>query len=209
VSHPGRRKADLLAEGVEPSGANGFQRPLGNDVAALPDADHASRLLHEIGRLGPHPETEPRIAGRAESQKVQKVPLRHEGDELAARGQVAEVRDGHGKGADQRPQLADFLVGQLEKRVEPPELVHELERGRVDGVAPEVAQEVRVLFQDEDVDARAGEERAQHHARGAAPRDAAADRITRRWHVPPSVSRFGRSRPDRVAVHCPLTRVGR
>jgi len=43
------------------------------------------------------------------------------------------------------------------------QLVHHVERRRVDGVAAEVAQEVGVLLQHDDVHARAGEQQAQHH----------------------------------------------
>ncbi len=45
-------------------------------------------------------------------------------------------------------------MGEREEGVEDAELVEELEGGRVDGVAAEVAEEVLVLFEDGDVDAR-------------------------------------------------------
>jgi hypothetical protein len=43
----------------------------------------------------------------------------------------------------------------------------------MDRVAAEVAEEVRVLLEDDDVDAGAGEEQAQHQARRTTARDAA------------------------------------
>jgi hypothetical protein len=53
--------------------------------------------------------------------------------------------------------------------------MHELEGGGVDGVAAEIAQEVFVFFEDDDVDAGAGEEQAEHYASGAAAGDATLD----------------------------------
>lgn len=48
----------------------------------------------------------------------------------------------------------------------------EIERGGVDGVAAEVAEEVFVFLEDCDLDAGAGEEEAQHDARWASADDA-------------------------------------
>jgi hypothetical protein len=77
---------------------------------------------------------------------------------------VREVGDRHGEVADLRPQLTDFLVGELQEPVQEPELVHDLERRGVDRIAAEVAQEVRVLFQHEHADPGAAQQQAQHHA---------------------------------------------
>ena len=63
-----------------------------------------------------------------------------------------------------RLELAHLLVRQLEEFVEQAQLVHHLERRGVDGVAAKVAQEVRVLLQDDDVDAGARQQEAEHHA---------------------------------------------
>ena len=51
--------------------------------------------------------------------------------------------------------------------------MQELQCGGVDGVAAEVAEEVLVLFEDGDVDAGTGEEKAEHHARGTTANDTA------------------------------------
>src|SRR5262245_17362964 len=60
---------------------------------------------------------------------------------------------------------------QLEQRLEEPKLRDHLERRRVDGVATKVSQEVGVLLQHDDVDARPREQQAEHHARRSATRD--------------------------------------
>ena len=61
--------------------------------------------------------------------------------------------------------VADLLVRQLQELVEEAELVHHLEGRGVDGVAAEVAQEVGVLLEHDDIDAGAGEEEARASSR--------------------------------------------
>ena len=56
------------------------------------------------------------------------------------------------------------------------EFVEEPQRAGVHRVAAEVAQEVGVLLHHRDVDAAAGEQQAQHHARRAAAGDQAGRR---------------------------------
>src|SRR5579864_1095427 len=87
---------------------------------------------------------------------------------------MREITDGSGFATDLAGKSLDFLMRTLEEVVENAEFMHELERRGMDGVAAKIAKKVRVLFEYENVDAHAGEEKAQHHARGAASRDAAA-----------------------------------
>ena len=75
--------------------------------------------------------------------------------------------------------------GSRKKLLQDPELVHQLERGRVDRVAAKVAQEVRVLLQHQHRHPGPGQEQAQHHAGGPAARDAAPDRPRRGGHGAP------------------------
>ncbi len=65
-------------------------------------------------------------------------------------------------------------MGTLEKFVEKTKFVHHIESRGVNRVAAKVAKEVGVLFENEHTEARAGEEKAEHHAGGAASGDAAA-----------------------------------
>jgi hypothetical protein len=51
--------------------------------------------------------------------------------------------------------------------------VHEIEGGGMDGIAPEVTEEVFVFFEDGDGDTLAGEEEAKHDTCGSAADDAA------------------------------------
>jgi hypothetical protein len=57
--------------------------------------------------------------------------------------------------------------------VEQSKLVHHFEGGGMDRVAAEVAQEVRVLLQDHDMDAHARQQEAEHHAGRPTANDAA------------------------------------
>ena len=124
-------------------------------------------------------------------EEVEEVPLGHEGDEAAVRRQVGKVGDRHRRAADVAGELPYLLVGALEEVLQEPQLVHHLQGRGVDGIAAEVAQEVGVLLQDEDVHPGTSEEEAEHHAGRPAPRDTAADvhRLGRAagvsWHVRP------------------------
>jgi hypothetical protein len=137
---------------------------------------HAVAVPDEIVHLGQHPELEGRIQLALVGEEIEEVPLREEGDEAAARGKMGEVGEDDHLVADDAADLAHLLVRQLEKRVEESELVHHFERGGMDGVAAEVAQEIGVLLQHQDVDAGAGEQEAEHHAGRAAPGDGAGRR---------------------------------
>ena len=141
-----------------------------------PQSHHAVAVPDEIVHLGQHPELETRIAFALVGQEIEEVPLREEGDEAAARRKMGKVGEDDHLVADDAADLAHFLVRQLEKRVEQSELVHHFERGGMDGVAAEVAQEVSVLLQHQDVDAGAGEQEAEHHAGRAAAGNGAGRR---------------------------------
>ncbi len=70
--------------------------------------------------------------------------------------------------------VPDLVVRPSQKRVEQAEFVHQLHRRRVDRVAAKIAEEVGVFLQHRNVDARAREQEAEHHAGRAATRDDAA-----------------------------------
>ena len=78
--------------------------------------------------------------------------------------------------AEIRAERGLLVVRQLQELVEQAELVHDLERRGMDGVAAKVAQEVGVLLEHDDVDAGAREQEAEHHAGRAAADDAATGR---------------------------------
>src|SRR5713226_587846 len=70
------------------------------------------------------------------ARKFKKSHCGMEDEEPAARRQMGEVGDRHAQLAELRPELADLLMRQLQQLVQHAQLVHQLERGGVDGVAP-------------------------------------------------------------------------
>ena len=103
------------------------------------DAGHRPPVLDEVGDLGLHLQPEVWVGLRLVGEKIEEVPLRHEGDEVAARRQVREIGKHHAILADQPYELAQLLMRPLEELFEQAELVHDLEGGGMDGVAAEVA----------------------------------------------------------------------
>jgi hypothetical protein len=78
-----------------------------------------------------------------------------------------------------------FLMWQLQQILEKPQFVDDFKRGGVDRVATEVPQKVRVLLQDENIDARAGQQQTQHDSSRTATRDAAPHRHFACSHAEP------------------------
>ncbi len=130
-------------------------------------------VLQELVHLRPHAQMKGRVALARLGQKVEEIPLRHERQELAVGRQMREIGDLHQLIADLRAELADLLMGPLEEFFDEAELIHQLERRGVNGVAPEVAEEVLVLLQHDHVDPGPRQEKAEHDAGGAAAGDRA------------------------------------
>ena len=126
-------------------------------------ADDALLALDEARDFGVHAQAKARVALRLAGEEIEEVPLRHHGDEARAHWQARKVRDGDVALGDAGRKARDLLVRQTQQSVEQPELVHHLERRRMDRVAAEVAQEVGVLLEHEDLDACVGEEQPEHH----------------------------------------------
>ena len=57
-------------------------------------------------------------------KEIEKIPLRHEGDEFATRGQLSEISDRHGLSINDTAQLSYFLMRLLQELIEQTELVH-------------------------------------------------------------------------------------
>ena len=110
-------------------------------------------------------EMKARIAARLVGEKIEKVPLRHQRDETAMGRQMGEIGKDDALVADLPGELAHLLMRALEEIVEDAELVHDLERRGMDGVAAEIAQEIGVLLQHHDIDAGAGQQKARASCR--------------------------------------------
>jgi hypothetical protein len=122
-------------------------------------------------------------------EEVEEVPLRHESEESAARRQMREVGHRQDLVADRDAQSRHLLVRQAEEPLEHAQLVHDLEGRGVNRVAAEVAQEVGVLLEHDDVGPGTRQQQPERHSGRAAARDAAPDRdafARRRAHSGPS-----------------------
>ncbi len=80
-------------------------------------------------------------------------------------GKMGKIRDDDALVADLAGELAHLLMRALEEIVEDTELVHDLERRGMDGVAAEVAQEIGMLLQHHDIDTGAGEQKRRASCR--------------------------------------------
>ncbi len=87
---------------------------------------------------------------------------------------MPEVHQSEGLAVDAEAQLRYFGVRQAQKLFEQAQLGQYFGSCRVDGVAPEVAEEVGVLLQHRHLDSCPGQQVAQHHARRATAYDATA-----------------------------------
>jgi hypothetical protein len=63
-------------------------------------------------------------------------------------------------------------VRQLEELIKQAELVDELERGRMHGIAPKIAEKICMLFQNGNAHPGARKEKAKHHSGRSAADDA-------------------------------------
>jgi hypothetical protein len=86
-------------------------------------------------------------------KEIQKFPLRHQDHVLAARRQLCEVADDEAVLADFGGDCFDLVMRTRKQAVQQAEPVEHVQRRRMDGVAAKIAQEILVLFENDDVDA--------------------------------------------------------
>src|SRR5262249_7368769 len=82
-----------------------------------------------------------------------------------------QLREGADREVLSKRERVDPALRDLSKLLHQAELVHELQRRRVDRVAAEVAKEVAVLLEDGDLDPCSGEQEPQHHPRWSSTND--------------------------------------
>src|SRR5262249_44110352 len=117
-----RRMAPVAADGKV---GTYLERPIGRLCA---DAGDAAALLDEIERFGAHVQVERWKLAPVLGQEIEEIPLRHQRNELAARGQPREIRKGVFAIPEEGTDGRCPLVGKPEKLIEQAELAHELER---------------------------------------------------------------------------------
>ena len=97
---------------------------------------------------------------------------------------MAEIGDLQHLASNLGTDLVHFVMRPGEESLQQAEFVQHLQCRRMHGVAAEIAQEIRVLFQHHDLDAGARQQKAQHHAGGTAADHAAGD--GERWDGHPT-----------------------
>jgi hypothetical protein len=68
---------------------------------------------------------------------------------------MREISDGRVYVVNLHANIAKLVVRKLQKFIEEAKLVHDFERGGVDGIAAKIAQKVGMLLEDEDFNSRA------------------------------------------------------
>ena len=84
---------------------------------------------------------------------------------------MREIDDRHLVAVDDAVQLTRFLVRHFQEFLKQTELMHQLERGRMNRVAAEIAVKIGVLFQHCDFHPGARQQITGHHSRRAATDD--------------------------------------
>jgi hypothetical protein len=115
-------------------------------------------------------------------EKIEEIPLGHQGNEAAMGWQVREVRHLYELVPNLGPQPADLLMRTAQKVFEQPQLVHQFQSRGVDRISAEIPQEIGVLLKNENRDPGSGKQESEHHTGRPATRDAAADRNLGVWH---------------------------
>src|SRR5271170_1525288 len=87
---------------------------------------------------------------------------------------MRKIADGDDEVVHLSADLRQLLMRAAQKVFQHSQLIHQLERGGMNGVAAKVAQEIGVFFQHHYINSGAGEQEATHHPRGAAAHDATA-----------------------------------
>ena len=175
VAHPQPRR--IAQHGAAPVAGHdevGPDAQLAVGVTGLHPHDTAFFLDHARA-LRAQQQAKARAALGLVAQEVEELPLRHERDEAAGhRAQALEVGQAHTLAGDGGMQTAHLVVRTRQEGVKQPQVGHDLQGRRMDGVAPEVAQEVGVLLEHRHVDAGTHEQQREHQPGRAAADDAAA-----------------------------------
>src|SRR5437667_1266436 len=173
--------ADYRMAPVSPNrqlGAN-LQRPLRRfDLHAR----HSTFLLDEIGHLCTHLQVKCGITPGLLGDEVEEVPLWHESEETAVSREMGEIRNCDGILSHLTGELSYFLMRALQELVQNTEFMHNLECGWMDRVTTELTQEIGMLFEYENIDARPRKKKTQHHA-GRATSSNAATSVNRLVHA--------------------------
>jgi len=144
---------------MAPIGANDefgpdYQLPV---LRSRPHSDHPFVFDDQVIDLCRHFKLESGIMPCVLNDKIQKIPLWHEGNETAVRRQMGKICDLQKIVANLSAERSRFLVGAAQELRQEPEFVHDFERRGMDRIPAEVTQEIGMLFEDYDGDSGSGQ----------------------------------------------------
>jgi hypothetical protein len=138
------------------------------------NAHNPAILVDESRDLSLHSQVERRIAAAFLGEEVEEIPLWHERHEAALRSQIRHVTQYDRLASNTSADSRDLLVRPFQELFEQTKLVHHLKCRGMNGIAPEVAQEIGVLLQNEDLDSGPRQQIPQHYPSGATAGDTTA-----------------------------------
>ncbi|MND96221.1 hypothetical protein D3C80_885050 [compost metagenome] len=129
------------------------------------EATNTPVALDQAGYRRIHQQPEVLILPGLADDEIEKIPLRHEGDETMTDRQPGKIRDRDTFAADNRIQPRRARMRQAEELVDETQLLHQFKRGGVDGIAAKIAQEIPVFLDHRHIYTAAGKQQAKHHTR--------------------------------------------
>src|SRR5215470_12295159 len=128
------------------------------------NADDAALLFDQPCDLRLHFQMKRWIAAPLLGQEVQEFPLWHHRDEAALGPEVGHIAQNHLLAGDPCVGSEPLLMRTLEKLLQHAQLMHYLQSRGMNGVPAEIAQEVSVFLQNQDLDSGASQQIPQHHS---------------------------------------------
>src|SRR5438552_17655482 len=116
---------------------------------------HSTFLLDEIGHLRLHLQVECGITPGLLGDEVEEVPLWHESEETTVSREMGEIRNRDRILSHLTGELSYFLMRAFQELVQNTEFMHNLECGWMDRIPAKITKEIAVLFEHENIDARA------------------------------------------------------
>src|SRR5262249_7301920 len=135
-------------------------------------SNNLSILAKQVSRLMLQAKIEAAKFPRPLRDEIQEVPLRHQRDELAMRGNASEIRSLKPVPANHAADRPQLLVRHRQELVQNSEFVHQFQCRGMDRVSAKIAKEIFMLFEHRNVYALARQQIPQHHARRPATHNA-------------------------------------
>ena len=140
---------------------------------AREDARNPATIPNEFNGLVLHPQFEGGKSLGMVREKIQEIPVGHQGYELAMSRHMPKV-DGLKCGVSNNDaEGSDLLMGQSQEVVKKPQFMEHFQRGWMHGISAEIAEEILVLLEHGDLDTVAGHEISEHHTGRSATHNAA------------------------------------